>query len=40
MELAARRQQDLVLGIAEHQRAVVERTDDAEQLDLKSGCCR
>ena len=40
MEHAARRQQDLALGIAEHKRAVVERIDDAKQLDLEGGCCR
>ena len=40
MEHAARRQQDLALGIAEHQRAVVERIDDAKQLDLEGSCCR
>ena len=40
MEDAARRQQDLALGIAEHQRAVVEGIDDAEQLDLEGSGCR
>ena len=37
MEQAARWQQDLALGIAEHQRAVVEGIDDAKQLDLEGG---